>query len=378
ITKMNENLINDINSLINHLKKHQDTNIKAVMGFDGFVDQILHVVKTRTDANNYIRMETLKEFGDFISKAAGLSANIEFIPIKNKLGGNGPIMSNALSNYNLDVTYIGAVGEDSINKVFNEMSKKSTVINISNPGLTDAVEFLDGKLMIGKRECLKDVNWKRIKEKIGIKELTSLFSNAKLVGLENWTMLPYMTEIWNGLINEVLLNINTNFDKYIFFDLADPENRLKDDILEALSVMKKFSSKFKVILGLNEKEAFEIGEVLDISSKTKKLSLEDLIKSIAKKLDIYCLVVHPVKEAFAVCDNKLYHTLGPYEPNPKLTTGAGDNFNAGFCFGKSIGLSTQLSLVLGTATSGYYVRNSKSPILENIINFLNDWKENLN
>ncbi|WP_300903096.1 hypothetical protein [uncultured Clostridium sp.] len=375
---MNENLINDINSLINHLKKHQDTNIKAVMGFDGFVDQILHVVKTRTDANNYIRMETLKEFGDFISKAAGLSANIEFIPIKNKLGGNGPIMSNALSNYNLDVTYIGAVGEDSINKVFNEMSKKSTVINISNPGLTDAVEFLDGKLMIGKRECLKDVNWKRIKEKIGIKELTSLFSNAKLVGLENWTMLPYMTEIWNGLINEVLLNINTNFDKYIFFDLADPENRLKDDILEALSVMKKFSSKFKVILGLNEKEAFEIGEVLDISSKTKKLSLEDLIKSIAKKLDIYCLVVHPVKEAFAVCDNKLYHTLGPYEPNPKLTTGAGDNFNAGFCFGKSIGLSTQLSLVLGTATSGYYVRNSKSPTLENIINFLNDWKENLN
>lgn len=375
---MNENLINDINSLINHLKKHQDTNIKAVMGFDGFVDQILHVVKTRTDANNYIRMETLKEFGDFISKAAGLSANIEFIPIKNKLGGNGPIMSNALSNYNLDVTYIGAVGEDSINKVFNEMSKKSTVINISNPGLTDAVEFLDGKLMIGKRECLKDVNWKRIKEKIGIKELTSLFSNAKLVGLENWTMLPYMTEIWNGLINEVLLNINTNFDKYIFFDLADPENRLKDDILEALSVMKKFSSKFKVILGLNEKEAFEIGEVLDISSKTKKLSLEDLIKSIAKKLDIYCLVVHPVKEAFAVCDNKLYHTLGPYEPNPKLTTGAGDNFNAGFCFGKSIGLPTQLSLVLGTATSGYYVRNSKSPTLENIINFLNDWKENFN
>ncbi len=375
---MNENLINDINSLINHLKKHQDTNIKAVMGFDGFVDQILHVVKTRTDANNYIRMETLKEFGDFISKAAGLSANIEFIPIKNKLGGNGPIMSNALSNYNLDVTYIGAVGEDSINKVFNEMSKKSTVINISNPGLTDAVEFLDGKLMIGKRECLKDVNWKRIKEKIGIKELTSLFSNAKLVGLENWTMLPYMTEIWNGLINEVLLNINTNFDKYIFFDLADPENRLKDDILEALSVMKKFSSKFKVILGLNEKEAFEIGEVLDISSKTNKLSLEDLIKSIAKKLDIYCLVVHPVKEAFAVCDNKLYHTLGPYEPNPKLTTGAGDNFNAGFCFGKSIGLPTQLSLVLGTATSGYYVRNSKSPTLENIINFLNDWKENFN
>ena len=375
---MKENLINDINYLINFLRKYQNTSIKAVMGFDGFVDQILHVVKTRTDANNYVRMETLKEFGEFISKAAGLSANIEFIPIQNKLGGNGPIMSNALSNYNLDVTYIGAVGEDSINPVFNEMSKKSTIINISNPGLTDAVEFLDGKLMIGKRECLKDVNWNKIKEKIGVKKLISLFSDAKLVGLENWTMLPYRTEIWNGLIEEIIPNLNDNCDKYIFFDLADPENRLKNDILEALSVIKKFSSKFKVILGLNEKEAYEIGEILDISSPSNKPTLDILVKSIAKKLDIYCLVVHPIKEAYAVCDSKLYHTLGPYEQNPKLTTGAGDNFNAGFCFGQVLGLSVQLSLVLGTATSGYYVRNSKSPDLESIIEFLANWKKILN
>ncbi len=375
---MNENIINDINSLINLLKNHQNTNIKAVLGFDGFVDQILHVVKTRTDANNYVRMETLKEFGEFISKAAGLSANIEFVPIQNKLGGNGPIMSNALSNYNLDVTYIGAVGEYSINPVFNEMSKKSTIINISNPGLTDAVEFLDGKLMIGKRECLKDVNWSKLKEKVGVKKLTSLLSDAQLVGLENWTMLPYMTEVWNGLIDEIIPNISNNHDKYIFFDLADPENRLKNDILEALSVIKKFSNKFKVILGLNEKEAYEIGEVLDISSTADKLPLDTLVKSIAQKLDIYCLVVHPIKEAYAVCDGKLYHTIGPYEPNPKLTTGAGDNFNAGFCFGQVLGLSVQLSLLLGVATSGYYVRNSKSPTLEDIINFLENWRKNFN
>ena len=375
---MNENIINDINSLINLLKNHQNTNIKAVLGFDGFVEQILHVVKTRTDANNYVRMETLKEFGEFISKAAGLSANIEFVPIQNKLGGNGPIMSNALSNYNLDVTYIGAVGEYSINPVFNEMSKKSTIINISNPGLTDAVEFLDGKLMIGKRECLKDVNWSKLKEKVGVKKLTSLLSDAQLVGLENWTMLPYMTEVWNGLIDEIIPNISNNHDKYIFFDLADPENRLKNDILEALSVIKKFSNKFKVILGLNEKEAYEIGEVLDISSTADKLPLDTLVKSIAQKLDIYCLVVHPIKEAYAVCDGKLYHTIGPYEPNPKLTTGAGDNFNAGFCFGQVLGLSVQLSLLLGVATSGYYVRNSKSPTLEDIINFLENWRKNFN
>ena len=330
---MKENLINDIISLITHLENADIKNDKCVMGLDGFVDQILHVVKTRKDANNYVRMETLREFGEFICKAAGLSANIEFIPLKNKLGGNGPIMSNALSTYNLDVTYIGAVGENSIHPVFHDMSKKSKVLNISDPGFTDAVEFLDGKLMIGKRECLKNINWTTLKEKVGLENLILLFNDAKLVGLENWTMLPYMTEIWNGLINEVLPSLNKTSDKYIFFDLADPENRLREDILEALSVIKKFSSKFNVILGLNEKEAYEIGEILDLSSTSKKPPLNILVKLIANKLDIYCLVVHPVKEAFAVCNNTIYHTLGPYEPNPKLTTGAGDNFNAGFCFG---------------------------------------------
>lgn len=57
---MKENLINDINYLINFLRKYQNTSIKAVMGFDGFVDQILHVVKTRTDANNYVEWKLLK------------------------------------------------------------------------------------------------------------------------------------------------------------------------------------------------------------------------------------------------------------------------------------------------------------------------------
>lgn len=374
---MHENLINDINYLITFFEKYTNNNIKAVLGFDGFVDQILHVVKTRTDANNYIRMNTLKEFGEFICNAAGLSANVEFIPIKNKLGGNGPIMSNALSTYNLNVTYIGAVGENSINPVFNEMSEKSTVLNISNPGLTDAVEFLDGKLMIGKRECLKDINWIRIKEKIGLESLTSIFDEANLVGLENWTMIPYMSQIWDGLINEVLPNLKSKTNKYIFFDLADPENRLKEDIIEALSTIKKFSSKFKVILGLNEKEAYEIGTVLNICKHNQKLSLDILIKSIAEKIGIYCLVVHPVKEAYALCNNTLYHTLGPYEPNPKLTTGAGDNFNAGFCFGQVLGLSAQLSLVLGTATSGYYVRNAQSPNVENLVSFLKAWKKSI-
>ncbi|BCZ45677.1 hypothetical protein psyc5s11_17440 [Clostridium gelidum] len=125
------------------------------------------------------------------------------------------------------------------------MFDKCKLVSIANLGQTDAVEFLDGKLMIGKREALRDVNWDKLKETVGI----------------------------------------------------------------------------------------EIGDILEVSEGFSKVDLETLTTEIAKRLNVYCTVVHPVREAAAVCNGKYFHTWCPFEPNPKLTTGAGDNFNAGFCLG---------------------------------------------
>ena len=46
---------------------------------------------------------------------------------------------------------------------------------------------------------------------------------------------------------------------------------------------------------------------------------------------------------------------------PKLSTGGGDNFNAGLCFGQLAGLDFEESLYCANGTSGYYVRNAQSP-----------------
>lgn len=368
-------LKNEILNLIPKLRVVNEINDKAIMGVDGFVDQILHAVETRENAEKYTRMKSLKDFGDKISKAAGLSTSVEFVPINSKLGGNGPIMANALASLGIDITYIGALGVPSIDPVFEPMLEKCKLISIANPGQTDAVEFLDGKLMIGKREALKDVNWDKLKETVGVENLIAILDESKLIGLENWTMLPYMTDIWRGMLTEVLPHIDANKEKYIFFDLSDPADRLKVDIIEALSVIQEFSSKFKVILGLNLKEAIEIGDILGVSDGFSKVDIKTLTTEIAKMLNIYCLVVHPVKEAAAVCNGEYFQTLGPFEPNPKLTTGAGDNFNAGFCLGQILGLSPKESLIIGTATSGFYVRNAASPTLPKLIEFLNEWIE---
>lgn len=379
IAMVSDKLQSNIEQLAESLKEANTSEIKTLIGIDGFVDEIIHVVDKRKNAEEYTRIKTIKEYGERILKAAGLSTNFEMVPIQVKLGGNGPILSNALIKYGADVTYIGALGVPNINPVFKEMVDKCTPVSIANPSHTDAVEFEDGKLIISKLEAFKAINWENIKSKIGVEKLASMIEESTLFGLENWTMIPYMSEIWKGIIDEVFPLINTKREKNLmFFDLADPEKRDDKDILEALELIKQFSSKFKVILGLNKKESAEIAKVLGLDKYTDSdyhnIDLQGVTENIAKKLGIYCLVVHPVSEAAAYCNGIYYHTEGPYTPNPKLTTGAGDNFNAGFCVGQALGLSVQLSLVLGVATSGYYVRNAKSPTKEELIKFLNVWK----
>jgi sugar/nucleoside kinase (ribokinase family) len=55
---------------------------------------------------------------------------------------------------------------------------------------------------------------------------------------------------------------------------------------------------------------------------------------------------------------------------PKISTGAGDHFNAGFCLGRVLGLSLEESLCTGVAMSGYYVRTAQSPTILQLAGFV--------
>ena len=61
---------------------------------------------------------------------------------------------------------------------------------------------------------------------------------------------------------------------------------------------------------------------------------------------------------------------GFFEPKPKITTGAGDHFNAGFVAALLVGMEPLQALHVGGATSGYYVRSGISPNREQVAGFL--------
>ena len=345
----------------------------AFVGLDGFVDDILHVVDKRESADKYVRLPTIAQYAERLAAAAGRSTNVELVSQLTKLGGNGPIMANALASFGMKVSYLGILGYPNLHPVFAEFARRAEVHSIAEPGYTDALEFEDGKIMLGKHQSLKQMNWENIKSRFGKEKFAEKFGSANLVGFVNWTMLTYMSEIWSSVLKEICPGMKGPRRK-LFIDLADPEKRTSEDILRALELIAEFQKHFDVILGLNEKESHEIGKNLGLkTSNQTPEGLQKLCKEIHGRIHVDTLVVHPTAFALASGPDGTAIVEGPFTPKPKITTGAGDHFNSGFCLGKLLGFSTEQCLLTGVSTSGFYVRSAQSPAVPDLVQMLRHW-----
>ncbi len=363
---------------------------RVLLGFDGFVDSIIDVVERRHDGDRYERVPTIARFAAKLAAAAGQSGNYELVTRLQKLGGNGPIMANALASAGLGVTYIGALGDPKPHPAFEGFCKVAKVHSVLQPGMTDALEFEDGKLMLGKIEHLEGLNQALLDEKVGREAFRRMLSDSRLLAMVNWTMLGGMRSIWEALLEEVLPSLGEGVGvgaggvgatlkasrPMIFVDLADPEKRSDEDLLDAMGMLSRFTRYTKTVLGLNLKESLQALAVLGLRPPADPAGApEEIAVMLRGELGLYGVVVHPRHAAAAALAEPGGEEVasatfeGPFTRRPALSTGAGDNFNAGFCLGLLAGMGVEEALCTGTATSGFYVRQARSPSLEELAAF---------
>ena len=348
------------------LRSADPSRVKAVVGFDGFVDNLMRVVDRRLSATQYEPMPTIDVFGRKIVAAAGHSSNYELVLKQQKLGGNGPIFANALAVLGLGVTYVGNVGYPAVSPVFNDFVRRATVYGVAEPGVTDALEFDDGKLMLNKNETLADVTWDNIVARVGLDTLTAAFDAATLIGSANWTMLPHLSDVWRHLLADVLPGLSKK-QRYVYVDLADPAKRTEAHLKEALDLLGEFQQHAGVVLGLNANEGKRVARLLGLGEFADNRPMAEAVR---EKLGLFAIVVHTRQGAAGVTAGDSQATAGPFVKRPKITTGAGDHFNAGFCLGLSLGLKLDESLCCGVAVGGYYVSRGESPTRGDLAEFV--------
>ena len=84
-------------------------------------------------------------------------------------------------------------------------------------------------------------------------------------------------------------------------------------------------------------------------------------------------MLHSAKEAMAFTKKEQVRVDSFFTTEPVISTGAGDNFNAGFCTAQLLELDLESSVIMANAVSGCYVRKGISPELPDVIKFLKNF-----
>jgi sugar/nucleoside kinase (ribokinase family) len=340
----------------------------VIAGFDGFVDSIIRVVNKRKSFDSYQPYDGISDFARAINAVAGKSGNFELVTERTKMGGNGTLMAAAMQEFNHKIDYIGALGYPDIEVEFLEFVKRcNSAHSLAAAARTDALEFDDGKLMLGKLQSLNKLDAASVLKEVGEDRLMTMVSRAELVIFNNWTMIPHMNSIM-----ELFLKYISQVPKKpdIFVDLADPAKRSDEDLMSVLELMKAFSEVTTVVLSLNARESEIVGELLGVAHP----DIKQRAKAIQEASGISTILIHPLEgaAAFGRHSKEAVWVDGPYTSKPVITTGAGDNFNAGFMNAWLADLPLTDCLTTGVFTSGFYVRKAASPDVEKLVEFMGD------
>lgn len=279
------------------------------------------------------------------------------------------ITGNALGNLGIKADCIGTFGLPDILPVFRTMSSNCTLYTVGETITTSALEFNDSKVMMFDLGPYDKLSWEGIKEILGTGKIRQLFSGKQLISLLNWSEIENTSLIWEGILDEILPFAEpSEIQPYFLADFSDCSRRPEKEIRLALSLLGKFRNYYRVIISLNQNEAEIIAKAFRISGNTGD---EDFIKKLYEACKPDELVIHRAKDAL-VFDGLTFEKCDTFFcKEPKILTGGGDNFNAGYCFSHFQDFDLFQSLLVANAVSGYYVKTGISPGINQLIGFLN-------
>jgi sugar/nucleoside kinase (ribokinase family) len=109
---------------------------------------------------------------------------------------------------------------------------------------------------------------------------------------------------------------------------------------------------------------YSLGNDFEITES--KESLTEAVNMIRDTMSINTVFIHGIKLSVASNDEKTSVASGYFVKNPKISTGAGDHYNAGFLAAYLCNYDLDRITNFAAAASAFYVKNAISPKIEDI------------
>ncbi|MBS1542422.1 MAG: hypothetical protein JST14_02205 [Bacteroidetes bacterium] len=340
-------------------------------GFDGFIDYLEKPVRMRTRDGGVVYYDTIHDFAEHLIDLSGKSGQIEIITHTTKIGGNAPILAEALGTMGVPVHCVGSAGAGVPDPLFRKMNHNIALHAVSAPGVSRALEFSDGKIIFSELSGFAQYDWAKIVSQLGLQQLREIAGQSRVLALVDWANLAAATSIWKGWLKDVVQFLPESTDRDFLFDLCDPSRKSREDITAVLDLISKFTAKGRVTLGVNENELGSLWR--SFFGNAASPPVREMGQALFEKMNIESLLIHPVSRSILITRGYNVEMKGRVVSHPMLTTGGGDNFNAGYCLGLIAGVEPAKRLLLGMVASGAYVQNGRSPDLNDLISYTDQW-----
>ena len=204
---MNKRIFDAIPDIVSHIGRNNITVQNAFMGFDACIDNIIRIVREKKDNEVSGYFTSSSQFGEFLINLDNKSCGVELQTKLSKIGGNMVITGNALGNLGVRVECVGTFGLPEILPVFRTMSQNCTLHTIADTISATALEFENSKVIMFDPGPYNNLTWEDIKDILGIERIKKLISGKRLISFLNWSEIENSSQIWEGVLNEILPSI---------------------------------------------------------------------------------------------------------------------------------------------------------------------------
>ena len=338
-------------------KKH------ILVGYDGFIDTLVRPVKIYDSGGNHVFFDTIEEFGNFIAAHAHKSTSIQYKLIEKKPGGNTANIVKAFDALGLTTTIIGMFSAESgaIDPLFADLGKER--YSFCPAGSATVLEFDDGKIFLSSASVNGLDNSEKIIVRIenAFPAFRQAIIKADVIAFLNWSELPFAHDLWNDIYIQCLSSADEDNTRIAFFDLCDTAAKSSSEVEALVMLIRNIGKRRKTILSLNKNEA------MDINQKTggRESSADKIGEYLFKCFSVHELIIHQHNESIAVSSGEgLVKKPCVFNDSPVISTGAGDHFNAAYCYASLAGLPLDEKLAFANFYSGAYIAKGFSPGLD--------------